>query len=94
MVRENVECINDPTTIEEMLTFVHDEKTYKPQAEQGAHDDCVMALAIAHYIRPQQSYISTKDLKTAKWSKEQWEDYRNADASGKEYLRKIWGSPR
>lgn len=91
--REDITVVSDKATLEEMLTFVRDEK-FKPTAEDGAHDDCVMALAIAHYIRPQQSYLSTKDLKTAKWSKEQWEDYRNADASGKEYLRKIWGSPR
>jgi phage terminase large subunit len=91
--REDITVVSDKATLEEMLTFVRDEK-FKPTAEDGAHDDCVMALAIAHYIRPQQSYLSTKDLKTSKWSKEQWEDYRNADASGKEYLRKIWGNPR
>lgn len=91
--REDITIVSDKATLEEMLTFVRDEK-FKPAAEDGAHDDCVMALAIAHYIRPQQSYLSTKDLKTAKWTKEQWEDYRNADADGKEYLKKKWGNPR
>ena len=27
----------------------------------GAHDDCVMALAIAHYIRPQQAYTTDRE---------------------------------
>ena len=52
-VRDDVSILNDDTTMGEMLTFVRDEH-YKPVAEDGAHDDCVMALAIAHHIRPQQ----------------------------------------
>ena len=36
-----------------MLTFVRNEKG-RPEAQEGAHDDLVMALAIAHYIRDQQ----------------------------------------
>ena len=91
--REDITTVSDKATLEEMLTFVRDEK-FKPTAEEGAHDDCVMALAIAHYIRPQQSYLSAQELRTSKWTKEQWEDYRNADAEGKDYLRKKWGNPR
>lgn len=26
----------------------------RPEAQEGAHDDLVMALAISYYIRPQQ----------------------------------------
>ena len=37
-------------TIEELLAFVRNEKG-RPEAQAGAHDDCVMALAIAHYLR-------------------------------------------
>jgi hypothetical protein len=40
--------INDTTTLEEMLTFVVTESG-KMEAEGGAHDDCVMALALASY---------------------------------------------
>jgi len=54
--REHIEKINDKITLEEMLTFVRNEKG-KPEAQEGAHDDCVMALAIAHAIRDQQDYI-------------------------------------
>lgn len=53
--REHIELINDAETLKEMLTFVRDEQG-KPCAVQGEHDDCVMALAIAHFIRPQQDY--------------------------------------
>ena len=34
-----------------------------------------------------------KDVKRKKWRPDQWEDYRNANAKDKEYLRKIWGEP-
>jgi phage terminase large subunit len=36
-----------------MLVLVSNEKG-RPEAQQGSHDDLVMALAIAYYIRPQQ----------------------------------------
>ena len=29
-------------------------KSGRPEAQEGCHDDLVMALAIAYYIRPQQ----------------------------------------
>ena len=38
-----------------MLTFIKN-KVGRPEAEVGFHDDLVMALAIAYYIRTQQSY--------------------------------------
>lgn len=41
--------INDEVTLREMLTFVVTESG-KMQAEEGEHDDCVMALAIASYV--------------------------------------------
>ena len=55
IVREEIEAINDVDTLREMLTFIKDDNG-KPVAEVGKHDDRVMALAIAHYIRPQQKY--------------------------------------
>lgn len=53
IVREHVELFNDATTLEEMLTFARNEKG-RPEATEGAHDDCVMAMAITYYIRDQQ----------------------------------------
>ena len=54
IVNDNIELINDKDTLEEMLVFVRNEKG-RPEAQEGCHDDLVMALAIAYYIRPQQS---------------------------------------
>lgn len=48
-MREGEIELNDRTTIQEMLTFVVDENG-KMEAEQGRHDDCVMALAICNHI--------------------------------------------
>ena len=56
VVREEIETINDIGTLKEMLTFIKNSNG-KPIAEEGQHDDYIMALAIAHYIRPSQSYI-------------------------------------
>ena len=52
IVRESVNNINDKTTLEEMLTFVRNEKG-RPEAQEGSHDDCIMALAIAYDIKDQ-----------------------------------------
>ena len=54
IVNDHIELINDKDTLEEMLTFVRNEKG-RPEAQQGTHDDLVMALAIAYYIRTQQT---------------------------------------
>ena len=53
LVNDHIELINDKETLEEMLVFVRNEKG-KPEAQEGCHDDLVMALAIAFYIRVQQ----------------------------------------
>lgn len=93
IVRENIELIGDFETLGEMLTFVYDEN-YKPQAQQGEHDDLVMALAIAHQIRGQQRYTKLEAPKAAvEWTDSMWEDWRNADADGREYLINEWGDP-
>lgn len=55
IINDHIELINDKETLEEMLVFVRNEKG-RPEAQEGCHDDLVMALAIAYYIRTQQSY--------------------------------------
>lgn len=92
-VRDDITVVSDKTTLEEMLTFVRNEN-FRPEAESGAHDDCIMALCIAHHIRPQQDYIAKTEEETVKWTESMWEDYRNASKEGKEYLKKKWGNPR
>lgn len=52
-VREHPELFNDIATLEEMLTFVRNEKG-KAEAQEGKHDDLIMGLAIAHYARGQE----------------------------------------
>jgi phage terminase large subunit len=52
IVREHCETINDKATLEELLTIVRNEKG-RIEAAEGAHDDLMMALAIAHHIREQ-----------------------------------------
>ena len=66
VINDHVELIYDIDTLEEMLTFVRNEKG-RPEAQTGAHDDLVMALAIAYYIRPQQSMkVNTPEVKIQK----------------------------
>lgn len=52
IINDHIELINDKETLEEMLVFVRNEKG-RPEAQEGCHDDLVMALAIAYYIRTQ-----------------------------------------
>lgn len=94
IVRETPELINDRDTLNEMLTFVRNEKG-RPEAQSGSHDDLIMGLAIAHYIRPQQRYVAdtAPDGKKIKWTDDMREDYRNANALGKSYLKSKWGKP-
>lgn len=55
IVLEEIDKINDKDTLEEMLTFVRNERG-RAEAQEGCHDDLVMGLAIAYYIREQQSF--------------------------------------
>ena len=92
-VRDNYYLINDKQTLEEMLTFVRNEKG-RPEAMNNAHDDLVIALAIAYYIRPQQEFkiISEKPADTF-WEEDMWEDYLNAEEEEREMIIKLWGKP-
>ena len=89
-----LETIYDYDTLGEMLTFVYDENR-KPQAERGEHDDLVMSLAIAHFIRCQQTTLVTSEEngKTARWTEDMWEDYYRASPRDQEMLLKLWGTP-
>ena len=94
-MRDGINLINDRVTLEEMLTFVRNEKL-RPEAEVGAHDDTIMALAIAWYIRQQQRMTAEtpqEQRKAARWTQDMYDDYYHADAEEREYLRKKWGDP-
>ncbi|WP_211749917.1 PBSX family phage terminase large subunit [Paenibacillus sp. Marseille-Q4541] len=60
VARENIHLINDMDTLNEMLTFVRNEKG-RPEAKEGAHDDLVMALAIGYYSRGQQDETAFRE---------------------------------
>lgn len=90
IVRDHPEWLNDRDTLEEMLTFVRNEKG-RPEAQEGAHDDCVMALAITYYSREQQDALP-ETIK--EWTRDMWEDYQNASPEEKSMLRRKWGAPR
>ncbi len=94
IMRETPELVCDTKTLEEMLSFIYNEHR-RPEAMQGEHDDCVMAMAIAHYIRTQMSYMP--DLPAGQrvaWRDDMWEDYRNSSAEIQKYLIKKWGNPK
>lgn len=93
-MRGHPELVCDKVTIHEMLTFVRDE-SFRPAAEEGAHDDCVMALAIAHYVRPHQSYlVETAAQRSIKWTADMLEDWRRASPEERAEIEKKWGKPR
>jgi len=93
-VREDLELIHDRPTLEEMLTFVRNEQG-RAEAEAGAHDDCIMALAIAHAARGQQSYqVQEPEAERTVWTQDMWEDWYNADREERRYLEQKWGKPK
>lgn len=92
-VREDVNIIFDRVTIEEMLTFVRNE-SFRPEAEEGAHDDCVISLAIAHFVRPLMRMTApAAPLPAVEWTRDMREDYDRASPSEREYLLRKWGRP-
>lgn len=89
--RDNMGRINDRATLDEMLTFVRNQKG-RPEASLGAHDDCIMSLAIALHARGQMEDAAVLDaVDMSRWTADMIEDYDNADDAGKAYLRKKWG---
>lgn len=85
IVREETHLLHDINTLDEMLTFVRNEQG-RAEAQEGAHDDCIMALAIAYYARTQQS-VGTRRVS---WTQDMLEDYRRAKPAEREMLLKKW----
>lgn len=86
--------LHDEQTIQELLTFTRNADG-RAEAEQGAHDDLVMSLAIAWYIRPQQD-MTVRIAQVAKknrWTPDMWEDYRNASEQMRQMMLRDWGEP-
>lgn len=96
IVREHTDCLNDLTTMEEMLTFVRNPDTYKPEAEEGAHDDTIMALGIAYLVRDSgQARMPARIEETkTEWTEDMYDDYEAAAPDEKEILLRKWGKPK
>lgn len=91
--REEPGLVVDKETLGEMLSFQYNEKR-RPEAIRGEHDDLVMALAIAHYIRSQQDYADEPGPEPRRrWTKDMRQDYENAGEEGRRLLIKLWGRP-
>lgn len=81
--------------MEELLTFVRNPKSLRPEAEPGAHDDTVLALAICWQARGQQdSQEALAEEAMVEWTEDMWEDYEGADEAGRQYLLAKWGRPK
>lgn len=76
--RDNIDTINSEELLRESLSFIRNEKG-RPEAEEGKHDDRVMAIAIAHAIRPQQDM-------TIKTKKEETEEQKKRNKSFRKYI--------
>lgn len=92
LVKETVHLINDIGTLEEMLTFVKNENG-RAEAQEGAHDDLLMGLAITYHIRDQQAYTVNNVAKVdiSKLSEDLQADYNKATPEQRQYLAKRWG---
>ena len=79
VAKHSMELIGDIPTLQEMLVFIKN-ASGRPEAEVGQHDDLVMSLAIAHYIRGQQRVRGSEEAGKAGngWTDELLEDYREA----------------
>lgn len=92
-IREDCECLRDTDTLRELLSFVRNSRG-RAEAEYGAHDDLVMALAIALYIMPECGSAAEEEKQVhVRWTADMWEDYENSDDEGKRYLIAKYGRP-
>lgn len=90
VMEEAPELIVSFQLLGEMLCFVYG-KNRKPQAAEGEHDDLVLAAAIAHGARSQQTYTAAESAGDRKnWTADMWEDYRAADPETKKILEERW----
>lgn len=89
LVREDITRICDSDTLEEMLTFVRSE-SMRPEAEAGAHDDCIMALAIAVFAGHQQREYAVPAVEV-EWTEDMREDYWAASEEERGVLVRRWG---
>lgn len=94
-IREHSHLVNDPKTIDEMLTFVRN-KNGRPEAQSGKKDDRVLSYAISLQaaLSGQQKKASFgKEIdykKLGKMSADAQEDFYGADEATKKILCERW----
>ena len=77
-VRDNPATECDINTLKEMLTFVRKENG-KQEAQEGYHDDLVMAKAIANFVATQQGDSNWKKVEKIKTYKNPVEKFFDSD---------------
>lgn len=77
-VRDNPATECDINTLKEMLTFVRKENG-KQEAQEGYHDDLVMAKAIANFVATQQGDSNWKKVENVKTYKNPVEKFFDSD---------------
>ena len=83
IARDNLSLIKHDGTLAEMLSFAKVDG--RPEALPGKHDDLVMALAIAHHIRPQQSMTVVEQKEPAKTKLIDMLEHKNGRK------KRVWG---
>lgn len=92
VAKHSMELIGDIPTLQEMLVFIKN-AAGRPEAEAGQHDDLVMSLAIAHYIRGQQDHAAKPTGSRRKWTRRMTEEYWEADEADRREMERRWGRP-
>lgn len=88
-----LEIISDRATLEEMQTFIRNDD-FRPEADAGAHDDCIMAYAIAVMARSQAVIPeAAPSARKVKWRRDQIEDYERGSEAQRAMMRSLWGEP-
>ena len=90
-VRQSADFINNKATLEEMLTFVRNEKL-RAEAAEGTHDDLVMSLAIALHVREAQSTVD--EVEPQVWTPAMRADYEDATPEERLEMIKLYGRPK
>lgn len=92
-VEAHPEIIRDAQLLREMLVFCKD-KTGRPAALTGEHDDLVMGYGITLRIRNQQSAVLAQPTGTkGRYTKDMLEDWNAAKPSERAALEALWGKP-
>lgn len=92
LVRESINKVNSIETLDEMTTFVKNDKG-RPEAANNMHDDMVMAWAINLGIKGQQSttiIIQEYDIDWDKLPEDLVEDYERASEKWRTIMLDSW----